>query len=156
MNDKQSLSANKNTEQTQNKEKETKLSSKLQKLVDDLGELTVLELSEVVGTLQEKWGVSATPMIAAPANAGGAAPAEGEAAAATAGATAQTVVLTNAGTNKIAVIKALREINPNLGLKEAKDMTEKLPAEVLKDAKADDAKSAIEKLKAAGASVEVK
>lgn len=139
---------------TNTKEEKT-LSAKLEKLVTELGELTVLELSEVVSALQEKWGVSAMPMAATPAASG--APAEGEAApAASSGATSQTVMLTNAGGNKIGVIKALREINQNLGLKEAKDMTEKVPAEVLKDAKADEAKSAIEKLKAAGATVEVK
>jgi large subunit ribosomal protein L7/L12 len=72
------------------------------------------------------------------------------------GAATQTVVMTAAGDNKIAVIKALREINQNWGLKEAKDMTEKLPVEIVKDAKAEDAKNAVEKLKAAGATVEVK
>lgn len=64
--------------------------------------------------------------------------------------------MTAAGDNKIAVIKALREINQNWGLKEAKDMTENLPAEVIKDGKPDDVKAGAEKLKAAGATVEVK
>ena len=64
--------------------------------------------------------------------------------------------MTGAGDNKIAVIKALREINPNLGLQEAKGMTENLPVEVMKDGKTEDAKSAAEKLTAAGAKVEVK
>ena len=64
--------------------------------------------------------------------------------------------MTGSGGNKIAVIKALRGINQELGLKEAKDMTENLPAEILKDAKPDDAKAAAEKLKAAGATVEMK
>lgn len=132
---------------------ETKLSTKLEKVVKELEELTVLELSEVVSALQDRWGVSAAP-VAAPSAASGQVPAE-EAAAPSASAV-QTVMLTDAGANKIGVIKALREINPNLGLKEAKDMTEKLPAEVLKDAKADDAKAASEKLVAAGAKVELK
>jgi len=110
----------------------------------------------LVTALQDRLGVSATPIISgAPVAASGAAPAEA-AADSGAGAASQTVVLTDAGTNKIGVIKALREINPNLGLKEAKDMTEKLPAEVLKDAKAEDAKVAIDKLQAAGAKIEVK
>jgi large subunit ribosomal protein L7/L12 len=82
--------------------------------------------------------------------------AAGEAPAADAGNANQTVVMTVSGANKIAVIKALREINPNLTLMDAKGMTETLPAEVLKDAKAEDAKSASEKLKAAGATVELK
>ena len=82
--------------------------------------------------------------------------ATGEAPAADAGNANQTVVMTVSGANKIAVIKALREINPNLTLMDAKAMTETVPAEVLKDAKAEDAKSASEKLKAAGATVELK
>ena len=82
--------------------------------------------------------------------------APGEAPAADAGSANQTVIMTVSGANKIAVIKALREINPNLTLMDAKGMTETVPAEVLKDAKAEDAKSASEKLKAAGATVELK
>ncbi|CAN5348815.1 50S ribosomal protein L7/L12 [soil metagenome] len=122
---------------------------KIEKLVEDIASLTVLELSELNKALQEKLGV--TPMaMAAPA----AAPAAGEAAPA-ANAT-QTVVMTDAGANKIAVIKALREINPNLGLQEAKAMTDTVPAEIVKDAKAEDAKSASDKLTAAGAKVELK
>src|SRR5258706_3339406 len=123
---------------------------KIVKLVDEIAGLTVLELSELNKALQEKLGV--TPMaMAAPAAAG--APAADAAASAS---TTQTVVMTNAGANKIAVIKALREINSNLGLQEAKGMTEAVPAEIVKDAKADDAKAAAEKLKAAGATVELK
>ena len=64
--------------------------------------------------------------------------------------------MTDSGANKIAVIKALREINPNLTLMDAKGMTDTVPAEVLKDAKAEDAKSASEKLTTAGAKVELK
>lgn len=122
---------------------------KITKLVDEIAGLTVLELSELNKALQDKLGV--TPMsMAAPA-----APAAAAEAAPAAGAN-QTVVITNAGANKIAVIKALREINPNLGLQEAKAMTDTVPAEILKDAKAEDAKSAADKLKAAGATVELK
>lgn len=133
---------------------ENKLSSKLEKIAKEIEELSVLELSELVTSLQERLGVSTTPILSgAPA---AAAPEAVEQPATAGGAANQTVVLADAGSNKIAVIKALREINPNLGLKEAKDMTEKLPVEVLKDAKANDAKAAIEKLQAAGAKVEVK
>lgn len=128
-----------------------KLSAKLEKVVDELEKLTVLELSEVVQALQERWGVSAMPAAAV---ASATVPAEATPQATGGG--VQTVVLTNSGGNKIAVIKALREINPNLGLKEAKDMSEKLPTEVLKDVKAEEAKNAQEKLTAAGATVEVK
>jgi large subunit ribosomal protein L7/L12 len=124
--------------------------TKVAKLVEDISTLSVLELSELVTTLQDKLGVSAMPMAAAaPAAAAGEAPAD-----TTSG--GGTVVMTAPGDNKIAVIKALREINPNLGLQEAKAMTENLPAEIIKDGKTEDAKSAAEKLKAAGATVEVK
>lgn len=132
---------------------EKKLNKTVEKLVDEISKLTVLELSELVEALQDKLGVSAMPVAAAPqaAQAGGEA-AGGEAAAAGGG----TLVMTAAGDQKIAVIKALREINQNWGLKEAKDMTENLPAEVIKDGKAEEVKEASEKLKAAGATVEVK
>jgi len=130
-----------------------KKSNKVGELVEEIGKLSVLELSDLVTELQEKLGVSAMPVAAA---APAAAPAgEAEAQAPTAAAV-QTVVMTDSGANKIGVIKALREINQNLTLMDAKAMTETLPAEVLKDAKAEDAKVASEKLTAAGAKVEVK
>jgi large subunit ribosomal protein L7/L12 len=131
---------------------ENKVSKKVEELVEEISKLSVLDLSELVSALQEKLGVSAAmPVAAAPA---AAAPAE--AGAEEGGSATKTVVLANAGANKIAVIKALREVNPNLSLMEAKGMTEATPAEVLKDAKAEDAKSAEDKLKAAGATVELK
>lgn len=132
-----------------------KKSNKVNELVEEIGKLSVLELSDLVSELQEKLGVSAMPVAAAaPAAApAGEAPAEGQ--APTAAAT-QTVVMTDSGANKIGVIKALREINQNLTLMDAKNMTDALPAEVLKDAKAEDAKAASDKLTAAGAKVEVK
>ena len=131
---------------------EKKLSKKVEELVEEVSKLTVLELSELVTALQEKLGVSAAmPVAAAAPVATGA-----EAPATDTGSANQTVIMTVSGANKIAVIKALREINPNLTLMDAKGMTETLPAEVLKDAKAEDAKSASEKLKAAGATVELK
>lgn len=125
--------------------------AKVSELVEQIGKLTVLELSELVNELQDKLGVSAMPVAAAAPAA--AAPA-GDAPAESGG--NQTVVMTAAGDNKIAVIKALREINQTLGLKEAKDATENLPFTVLTDAKAEDVKSAMDKLKAAGATVEAK
>lgn len=132
---------------------EKKVSANVEKLVEEVAKLSVMELSDLVNALQEKLGVSAAaPVVASAAPVAADAP---EAGAAAGGAT-QTVIMTGSGATKIAVIKALREINQNLGLKEAKDATEQVPFEVLKDAKADDAKVAIEKLKAAGATVEVK
>lgn len=134
-------------------EETKKVSEKVEKMVEEVAKLTVLELSELVTALQDKLGVSAVAM-AAPAAAAPAA--GGDAAAPAAEDGNKTVVLTNAGANKIGVIKALREINQNLTLMDAKGMTEAVPAEVLKDAKAEDAKAAEEKLKAAGATVELK
>lgn len=132
---------------------EVKVSEKVQKLVDAVAELSVLELSELVNALQDKLGVTAMAPMAAAAPAAAGAPAEAGAEAAAGGGT---VIMTNSGDNKIQVIKALREINQNWGLKEAKDMTDNVPAEVLKDAKPEDAKAAADKLKAAGATVELK
>ena len=131
---------------------EKKVSKKVEELVEEVAKLTVLELSELVSALQEKLGVSAMPVAAA---AVAAAPAA-EAGAAEASGGNQTVVMTAAGANKIAVIKALREINQALTLMDAKGMTEAVPAEILKDAKPEDVKSAADKLKAAGATVELK
>lgn len=132
---------------------EQKVSKKVEELVEQVAGLSVLELSELVNALQDKLGVTAmAPMAAAPA--AGATPAGDAPAEAAAG--GGTVILTAAGDNKISVIKALREINQNWGLKEAKDMTDNVPAEVLKDAKPEDAKAAADKLKAAGATVEMK
>ena len=136
--------------------KEVKVSKNIEKIVDDVSKLSVLELSDLVNALQDKLGVeAAAPMAAAPV-AAAAAPGEAAGEGESAGGANQTVVMTAAGDNKISVIKAIREIDQNYGLKEAQDMTENLPAEVLKDAKADVAKEAAEKLKAAGATVELK
>lgn len=133
-------------------EETKKVSEKVEKMVEEVSKLSVLELSELVTALQEKLGVSAAmPVAAAAAPAAGGA----EAAAADEGGN-KTVVMVDAGGNKIGVIKALREINPNLTLMDAKGMTEAVPAEVLKDAKPEDVKSAQEKLVAAGAKVELK
>jgi len=132
-------------------EETKKVSEKVEKMVEEVSKLSVLELSELVTALQDKLGVSAAMPVAA------AAPAEAAAAPAEdTGSANKTVIMTDSGANKIAVIKALREINPNLTLMDAKGMTDTVPAEVLKDAKAEDAKSASDKLVAAGAKVELK
>ncbi len=143
------------TDETKKEEKKG-LSKGVEKLVEEISKLTVLELSELVNALQDKLGVTAMAPVAAaaPAAAGGG-EAQADAGGST-GAATQTLTMTNAGGNKIAVIKALREINQNWGLKEAKDMTEQVPAEILKDAKTEDAKAAADKLKTAGATVELK
>ena len=98
--------------------------SKLEKLVDDLSTLTVLEASELSKLLEEKWGVSAAAPVAVAAAGGGAAAAPAEAAEEQ---TEFTVVLTAGGDKKINVIKEVRAVRPDLGLKEAKDLVEGAP-----------------------------
>lgn len=128
---------------------ETKLAANLQKLVDEIEKLSVLEVADLVKALEEKFGVSAAaPVMAAAA---GAAPAE-----AAEEKDEFDVVLTGAGSNKIAAIKAVRELNQTLGLKEAKDLVEAAPKTVLEGAKKEDAEAAKKKLEEAGASVELK
>ena len=96
--------------------------SKLEKLVDELSTLTVLEASELSKLLEEKWGVSAAaPVAVAAAGGGAAAAAPAEAAEEQ---TEFTVVLTAGGDKKINVIKEVRAVRPDLGLKEAKDLVE--------------------------------
>lgn len=122
-------------------------------LIKAVEEMSVLELSEFVKALEEKFGVSAQAMVAqAPANGGqaGAAdePKEEQ--------TVFNVVIASSGANKIAVIKALRELVPTLGLKEAKDLVDAAPKEVLTAVNKKTADEAKEKLTAAGATVELK
>lgn len=125
---------------------------KVKKLLEEIGKLSVLELADLVKVLEEKFGVAAAaPTPSAPVG-GQAAPAE-EAAPEQ---TVFNVVLTNAGANKIAVIKAVREINQALGLKEAKDLVEAVPKEILTAVNKATAEEAKKKLEAAGAGVELK
>lgn len=125
-------------------------------LIKAVEEMSVLELSELVKALEEKFGVSGTPVVAAPSTVNGQA---GEAAEAEAPAEEQTVfnvVIANAGTNKISVIKALRELVPTLGLKEAKDIVDTVPKEVMTAVNKKTAEEAKTKLTTAGATVELK
>lgn len=122
-------------------------------LMQAIEEMSVLELSELVKALEEKFGVSAAAMAVA------AAPAASTPAEAGAPAEEQTVfnvVLASAGANKIAVIKAIRELVPTLGLKEAKDLADTAPKEVMAQVNKKTADEAKEKLTAAGATVELK
>ena len=126
----------------------------LQKIVDDLSALTVLEAAELSKLLEEKWGVSA----AAPVAVAAAAPAGGGAAAAAAPAEEQTeftVVLAKAGEKKINVIKEVRTIT-GLGLKEAKDLVEGAPKPVKEGVGKDEVAKIKKMLEDAGATVEVK
>jgi len=123
-------------------------------LMEAIESMSVLELSELVKALEEKFGVSAaaTMVAAAPAasqsGAAEAEPAEEQ--------TIFNVILANAGAQKIAVIKALRELVPTLGLKEAKDLVDGAPKEVMSQVNKKTADEAKEKLTAAGATVELK
>ena len=128
------------------------LSAKLQKILDSISELSVVELSELVKGIEEKFDVKA--VAAAPVAAAGAAVA-GAAAPAAEEKSEFDVVITSGGANKIAVIKVVREFKPDLGLKEAKDMVDACPA-VLGTMKKDAAADAKTKLEAAGAQVELK
>ena len=127
--------------------------SKLDKIVEDLSALTVLEAADLAKLLEEKWGVSAAAPVAvaaAPA-AGGAAPAE-----AAEEQTEFTVVLTDGGDKKINVIKEVRGLRSDLGLKEAKDLVEGTPANVLENVSKQAAEDAKKKLEEAGAKVTIK
>jgi len=127
--------------------------SKLEKLVDDLSSLTVLEASELSKLLEEKWGVSAAAPVAVAAAGGGAAAAPAEAAEEQ---TEFTVVLTGAGDKKINVIKEVRGVRPDLGLKEAKDLVEGAPQNIKENVSKQEAEDIKTKLEAAGASITVK
>ena len=121
----------------------------LEKLVDDLSSLTVLEAADLAKLLEEKWGVSAAAPVAVAAAAGPAA------AAPAAEKTEFTVVLASAGDKKINVIKEIRAIT-GLGLKEAKDLVEGAPKEVKADVSKDEANKIKKQLEDAGAKVELK
>ena len=125
----------------------------LEKLVDDLSALTVLEAAELSKLLEDKWGVSAAAPVAAAAAPGGAAAAPAEAAEEQ---TEFTVVLTAGGDKKINVIKEVRSVRPDLGLKEAKDLVEGAPQNVKENVSKQEAEEVKKKLEEAGASVTIK
>ena len=119
----------------------------LNKIVDTLSALTVMEAAELSTLLEDKWGVSAAAAVAAPAAAGAAAPAEEK--------TEFDVVMSSFGQKKIEVIKAVRAIT-GLGLKEAKDMVESAPVAVKEGVDKAEAESVKTQLEEAGAQVDVK
>ena len=125
----------------------------LEKLVDDLSALTVLEASELSKLLEEKWGVSAAAPVAVAAAPGGAAAAPAEAAEEQ---TEFTVILTAGGDKKINVIKEVRAVRADLGLKEAKDLVEGAPQNVKGNISKQEAEEIKKKLEEAGASVTIK
>lgn len=126
------------------------MSEKVEKIVSAVEELSVMELSELVKALEEKFGVSAMPVAVA-----GAAPAAAASEEVEEEKNEYSLFLTSAGDQKIAVIKAVREIKPELGLKEAKDLVDAAPKD-LGVLKKDDANSAKKKLEEAGATVELR
>jgi large subunit ribosomal protein L7/L12 len=119
----------------------------LQKIVDDLSKLTVLEAADLAKMLEEKWGVSAAAAVAVAAAPGAAAPVEEK--------TEFTVMLTAAGEKKIEVIKEVRALT-GLGLKEAKDLVEAAPKAVKEGVTKDEAEKVKAQLEKAGAKVELK
>jgi len=141
-------------------DREEKNNKKIENLILEIEKLTVLELAELVKALEEKFGITAIAPQVAPSpqatqtqteekttDQGGTS--EGEQ-------TTFNVVLTSAGTNKISVIKIVREINQTLGLKEAKDLVESAPKEILTGVNKSTAEEAKKKLEAVGATVELK
>jgi len=126
-------------------------SEKVTKLIDDVKALTVLELSELVKALEEEFGVSA----AAPVAVAAAAPAAGGAAPAAEEKSEFTVVLANAGAEKIKVIKVVRELT-GLGLKEAKDLVDGAPKPIKENVSKEEAEAMKAKLAEVGATVELK
>jgi large subunit ribosomal protein L7/L12 len=123
----------------------------LEKLVEELSSLTVMEAAELSKLLEEKWGVSAAAPVAVAAAAGGA----GDAGAAAEEKTEFDVILASAGDKKINVIKEVRAIT-GLGLKEAKELVESAPKPVKEGVAKDEAEELKKKLEEAGASVELK
>ena len=118
-------------------------------LVEELGKLTVLEAVDLVKQLEESWGVSAAAPTAAAGPAAGPVEAVEEK-------TEFDVVITEAGPNKIAVIKAVREVAPGLGLADAKKLVESAPAKVLEGVAKEAGEAAKKKLEEAGAKIELK
>lgn len=121
----------------------------IETLVEELGKLTVLEAVDLVKKLEETWGVSAAAATAVAGPAAGPAEAVEEK-------TEFDVVITECGPNKIAVIKAVREVSPGLGLADAKKLVESAPAKVLEGVAKEAGEAAKKKLEEAGAKIELK
>src|SRR5438876_6006699 len=123
----------------------------LNQIVDDLSTLTVMQVAELTKLLENKWGVKAAPIAVA----GPAGPSAATAPEAKVEQTEFNVILANAGTNKIQVIKAIREIT-NLGLKEAKDLVDGAPKEIKAGVSKDEAETIKKKIVEAGGTVDIK
>lgn len=137
------------TEEKKDKKEEVKIPSKFKDIVKQIEEMTVLDLAELVKLLEEKFGVSSMPVAVAPV-AGG--PAEAGAAEEK---SVFNIELKNAGEQKIAVIKVVKEIT-GLGLKDAKDLVDAAPKQIKENVKKEEAEEMKKKLEEAGAIVELK
>lgn len=134
--------------------KEIKVSGKLADIIKNIEELSVLELSELVKALEDRFGVTAAAPVTVAAGST-TATGEGSEAGIEEGQTSFNVILSDSGANKIGVIKAVRELVPSLGLKEAKDLVDAVPKQILEGVGKDAANEAKQKLEAAGAKVEL-
>ncbi len=117
-----------------------------EQLIEQIEKLSVVELAELVHTLEEKFGISAAAPVAAGAGAGAAAAEEK---------TSFNVILKSGGESKLNVIKVVREVNPALGLKEAKDLVDNAPKPLKEGAKKEEAEEIKKKIEAAGGTVEI-
>ncbi|MEK7184071.1 MAG: 50S ribosomal protein L7/L12 [Patescibacteria group bacterium] len=138
-------------EETTPEQTKAEVPAKFADLVGQIETLTVMDLAELVKVLEDKFGVSAAAPMAMMAPAAG-----GAAVEAAEEKSMYTIHLADAGAQKIAVIKVIRELRPDLGLKEAKDLVDAAPKEVKKDVPTADAEAAKKKLEEAGAKVELK
>lgn len=149
--------ARKKTEEKSEEKQKALLDKKVDEAVTLISNMTVAQAAQLAKTLQEKFGVTTAPEAAAAAAPATQPTAASEAAGeAPAEQTTFNVILANSGANKISVIKALREINPQLGLKEAKDIADSPPKEILTGVNKETAEEAKQKLETAGAAVELK
>jgi len=124
------------------------MDEKVKKIVEEIESLTVIELNELIKMLEEKFGPANIPVQATIPQASPEAP--------SAGPSKVNIILVDAGANKIQVIKALREINPNLGLKEAKDIVDNPPQTIKENVDVEEANKIKEKIESAGGKVEFK
>ncbi len=132
--------------------KDIKVSKSIQKIIDEIEKLKLMEVAELVSALEDKFGVSAAPVAVAAA---GAVPAGGEAGEAEEK-SSYDVELASSGENKIGVIKAIREVVPDLGLKEAKDLVDGAPKMIKESVKKEDAENMKAKIEEAGGKVNLK